>query len=71
MKRHLIRLDRTAGKMNAWLLALAIGLGMLDLTVLVAKNAPPLPATPAVVDTGTAGSASAPLSSSEPSGSQR
>ncbi len=32
--------------MNAWLLAVAIGLGMLDLTVLVAKCLPALPPTP-------------------------
>ncbi|MBV8122046.1 MAG: hypothetical protein JO081_19165 [Alphaproteobacteria bacterium] len=42
----MIRLDRIANEMNAWLLALAIGLGMLDLTVLVAKCLPPLPQTP-------------------------
>lgn len=43
MKHHLIRLDRIAGELNAWLLAIAIGLGMLDLTVLIAKCLPPLP----------------------------
>jgi hypothetical protein len=47
MKHHLIRLDRIAGELNAWLLAIAIGLGMLDLTVLIAKTMPPLPRTPA------------------------
>ena len=47
MKHHLIRLDRVAGELNAWLLAIAIGLGMLDLTVLIAKCLPPLPRTPA------------------------
>jgi hypothetical protein len=47
MKNHLIRLDRIAGELNAWLLAIAIGLGMLDLTVLVAKCLPPLPRPPA------------------------
>jgi hypothetical protein len=40
MKHHLVRLDRIAGELNAWLLAIAIGLGMLDLTVLVAKCLP-------------------------------
>ena len=40
MKRQLVRLDRVAGQMNGWLLAIAIGLGMLDLTVLVAKSMP-------------------------------
>ena len=49
MKQHLIRLDRIAGHLNAWLLAIAIGLGMLDLTVLVAKCLPPLPRPPAAV----------------------
>jgi hypothetical protein len=43
MKERMVRIDRIAGEMNAWLLALAIGLGMLDLTVLVAKSLPPLP----------------------------
>jgi hypothetical protein len=43
MKKRILRLDRIASEMNAWLLAVAIGLGMLDLTVLVAKALPPLP----------------------------
>jgi hypothetical protein len=47
MKERLIHLDRIASQMNAWLLAIAIGLGMLDLTVLVAKCLPALPPTPA------------------------
>ena len=47
MKQQLGRLDRIAGELNAWLLAIAIGLGMLDLTVLVAKCLPPLPRPPA------------------------
>ena len=46
MKHHLVRLDRIAGELNAWLFAIAIGLGMLDLTVLIAKCLPPLPRTP-------------------------
>jgi hypothetical protein len=48
MKARLARLDRIAHDMNAWLLAIAIGLGMLDLTVLVAKCMPVLPELPAV-----------------------
>ena len=40
MKQRLMRLDRIAGEMNAWLLVIAIGLGMLDLAVLVAKCMP-------------------------------
>ena len=47
MKQRLVHLDRIASEMNAWLLAIAIGLGMLDLTVLVAKCLPMLPPTPA------------------------
>ncbi len=46
MKQRMVRLDRIASEMNAWLLAIAIGLGMLDLTVLVAKSLPPLPEMP-------------------------
>ena len=43
MKQHLVRLDRIAGQMNAWLLMIAIGLGMLDLVVLISKCMPPVP----------------------------
>jgi len=43
MKQHLVRLDRVAGEMNAWLLILAIGLGMLDLVVLISKCMPAMP----------------------------
>ena len=46
MKRHLLRLDRIAGEMNAWLLVIAIGLGMLDLAVLVAKCIPAVTVPP-------------------------
>jgi hypothetical protein len=47
MKQHLIRLDRIAGEMNAWLLMIAIGLGMLDLAVLIAKCVPAIAPPPA------------------------
>ena len=47
MKQHLVRLDRIAGELNAWLLVIAIGLGMLDLVVLIAKCMPPMPTPPA------------------------
>jgi hypothetical protein len=47
MKQHLIRLDRIAGEMNAWLLVIAIGLGTLDLAVLVVKYMPAAPVPPA------------------------
>jgi hypothetical protein len=50
MKARLIRLDRIAHDMNAWLLAIAIGLGMLDLTVLVAKCIPVPPELPVAGD---------------------
>jgi hypothetical protein len=40
MKQRLMRLDRIAGEMNVWLLVIAIGLGMLDLAVLIAKSVP-------------------------------
>ena len=46
MKRRLLRLDRIARRMNAWLLLIAIGLGMLDLAVLVAKCIPALTIPP-------------------------
>jgi hypothetical protein len=51
MKQQMGRLDRIASEMNAWLLAVAIGLGMLDLTVLVAKSLPPLPPMQSAGDT--------------------
>jgi hypothetical protein len=47
MKQHLARLDRVAGEMNTWLLVIAIGLGMLDLAVLIAKCIPAMPMPPA------------------------
>ena len=46
MKQRLMRLDRIAGEMNVWLLVIAIGLGMLDLAVLVAKSMPAAPTPP-------------------------
>ncbi len=52
MKQRLMRLDRIAGEMNAWLLVIAIGLGMLDLAVLVAKSMPAAPAPPAATSAG-------------------
>jgi hypothetical protein len=55
MKRRLISLDRIAGQMNGWLLAIAIGLGMLDLTVLVAKSLPTV-SIPAAAGSPDAGS---------------
>jgi hypothetical protein len=49
MRHHLVRLDRIAGELNAWLLAIAIGLSMLNLTVLVAKCMPTLPRPPVAI----------------------
>ena len=46
MRQRLLRLDRIAGQMNGWLLVIAIGLGMLDLAVLVAKCIPTLAIPP-------------------------
>jgi hypothetical protein len=46
MKQRLLRLDRIAGQMNGWLLMIAIGLGMLDLAVLVAKCIPAVTIAP-------------------------
>jgi hypothetical protein len=62
MRQKMVRLDRIASEMNAWLLAIAIGLGMLDLTVLVAKCLPPLPQTP-VADASDDHTAPAPAAS--------
>ena len=54
MRQRLTHLDRIAGQMNAWMLLIAIGLSMLDLTVLVAKFLPPaLPLPSATIDAGT------------------
>jgi hypothetical protein len=66
MKHHLVRLDRIAGELNAWLLAIAIGLGMLDLTILLAKCMPSLPRPPAATSAAEAGCAvvQSPLSQS-------
>jgi hypothetical protein len=60
MKQGMGRLDRIASEMNAWLLAIAIGLGMLDLTVLVAKCMPVLPQLPAATDSQSATSPNPP-----------
>ncbi len=64
MKQRMVRLDRIASEMNAWLLAVAIGLGMLDLTVLVAKCLPPMPV--AVADASADHSASPSASPTPP-----
>jgi hypothetical protein len=52
MKQHLIHIERIAGELNAWLFVIAIGLAMLDLTVLVVKCMPPLPIPPAAGSSG-------------------
>ena len=38
MRQQLAHLDRIASKMNIWLVAVAIGLGMLDFSVLITKG---------------------------------
>jgi hypothetical protein len=55
MKEHLVRLERVAGELNAWLFAIAIGLAVLDFTVLVAKCMPPLPTLPIATDAAVSG----------------
>jgi hypothetical protein len=70
MKHHLVRLDRVAGELNAWLLAIAIGLGMLDLTVLVAKCMPALPRTPPATSADGPGNALTQSPSSQTSASR-
>jgi hypothetical protein len=47
MKTHLIRLERIVEELNAWLLAIAIGLAVLYVAVLMAKCLPVLPVPPA------------------------
>jgi hypothetical protein len=64
MKQHLMRLDRIAGELNSWLLVIAIGLGMLDLAVLVAKCMPPMPMPPPATSAAEHQHAAAPPSSS-------
>jgi hypothetical protein len=45
LRQRLVRLDRVCAAMNGWLLAIVIGLMVLDFTVLVVKalDAAPLP----------------------------
>lgn len=38
MRQQLARLDQIASRMNIWLVAIAIGLGMVDFSVLVTKG---------------------------------
>jgi len=56
LRQHLVRLDRVCATMNGWLLAIVIGLMILDFTVLVVKalEAVPLPAPAQVGDAGPA-----------------
>ncbi len=46
MKQYLLRLDHIAGRLNGWLFAIALGLAVLDFTVLMVKAilAMPIPA---------------------------
>jgi hypothetical protein len=44
------RLDRVAGEINAWLLVIAIGLGVLDVAVMLALSLPSPAQTAAEAD---------------------
>ncbi len=46
MKQYLLHLDHIASRLNGWLFAIALGLAVLDFTVLIVKAilAMPLPA---------------------------
>jgi hypothetical protein len=66
MKQQLIRLERVAGELNAWLFAIAIGLAVLDFTVLVAKCMPPLPTAPIATGADRSGQAVAQTTSKTP-----
>jgi hypothetical protein len=55
MKEQLARLERVAGELNAWLLVIAVGLTVLDFTVLVARYMPSLPTLPAGAGAAAAG----------------
>lgn len=46
MKQSLARIDRVAGKMNVWLVMIAVTLGFIDLTVLIARALTALPTAP-------------------------
>jgi hypothetical protein len=56
MEPRLSRIEQAAGELNAWLCAIAIGLGVLDMTVFAAKFLP-LPGPPTVVSVGGAAQA--------------
>jgi hypothetical protein len=43
MKERMSRIDRVAGKLNIWLFVIAIGLAVLDFSVLVVKSVEALP----------------------------
>jgi hypothetical protein len=43
MKERMSRIDHVAGKLNIWLFVIAIGLAVLDFSVLVVKSVEALP----------------------------
>lgn len=43
MKERMSRIDRVAGKLNIWLFVIAIGLAVLDFSVLIFKSVEALP----------------------------
>jgi hypothetical protein len=51
LRQQLVRLDRVCAAMNGWLIAIAIGLMILDFTVLVVKCAEAIPMPAPVVAT--------------------
>lgn len=65
MKHHLARLDRVACKMNVLLLAVAVGLAMLDFMFLVTRFIPPLVATHTAIAVECPGAGSATYPSSQ------
>jgi hypothetical protein len=46
VKQYLLRLDHIAGRLNGWLFAIALGLAVLDFTVLIVKAIEALPLPP-------------------------
>jgi hypothetical protein len=63
MKPQLVRFERISEELNAWLLAIAFGLAVLYVTVLVAKCIPPLALSPATAAAEVSGPAVAPHTS--------
>jgi hypothetical protein len=69
VKQYLLRLDHIAGQLNGWLFAIALGLAVLNFTVLIVKSilAMPLPATEVTAPAPDHASVSVPAGSKLPS----